>query len=93
MGIQLIDTVIVNGATEICATSAALQEFEEKRIAAAKTTIFATGGCNSWYLDEEGVPATWPWTMQEFYEAMKHPKLNDFEIIYNHDHTNALGQM
>ena len=90
---QLIDTVIVNGATEICATSAALQEFEEKRIAAAKTTIFATGGCNSWYLDEEGVPATWPWTMQEFYEAMKHPKLNDFEIIYNHDHTNALGQM
>ena len=90
---QLIDTVLDKGATGICATQEALLEFEEKRIAAAKKTIFATGGCNSWYLDEEGVPATWPWKMKDFYEEMKRPKLTDFEIIYDRSFSSVPDQV
>lgn len=76
---QLVDAVFDNHAVGISATTDALNDFEERRVDAAKQTIFATG-CNSWYLDEEGVPATWPWTMQVFYEAMERPRFNDYEF-------------
>ena len=51
---------------------------EERRIAAAMTTIFA--GCQSWYLDATGVPASWPWSYDAFVEAMKTPKLENYRI-------------
>ena len=45
-----------------------------ERIEAAKKTIWVTG-CRSWYLDDRGIPAVWPWTFQRFREDMATPKL------------------
>jgi cation diffusion facilitator CzcD-associated flavoprotein CzcO len=64
---------------EISASQAAMADYEERRIAAAKTTIFGSG-CTSWYLDAEGVPASWPWSYEAFAEAMAAPKLADFDL-------------
>ena len=44
-----------------------------------KGTIWVTG-CRSWYLDEDGVPAAWPWTLQRFREEMRAPDFSDFEL-------------
>jgi len=44
-----------------------------------RKTVFATG-CSSWYLDDQGVPNTWPKGMTEFREAMSQPNLNDYDI-------------
>ena len=52
--------------------------YDERRIAAAKGTIFASG-CSSWYLDREGVPMTWPWSYQAFGKAMANPVLADMD--------------
>lgn len=47
----------------------------------AKQTIWATGGCHSWYQDEEGVPIIYPFPADEFRREVKEqPDLGDFEV-------------
>lgn len=72
---QLIDRLRAGNARAVEPTHEAMTEYEDKRIAAAKRTIFGSG-CTSWYLDDTGVPASWPWSYQDFVDAMAKP---DFE--------------
>lgn len=76
---QLIALVDSGEYREVCASHDALETFDEERIAAAKRTIFGSG-CQSWYLDAEGVPATWPWSQQRFYKAMAQPDMSAFDL-------------
>lgn len=76
---QLIDLLEQGEYEEISASAKAMADYEERRIAAAKNTIFGSG-CHSWYLDDEGIPASWPWTYDAFAEAMDQPRLADFEL-------------
>jgi len=76
---QLMNEVRAGHCRQISATSAAMQDYDVRRIAAAKRTIFGSG-CKSWYLDAEGVPATWPWSYDAFAEAMSKPKLEDYDL-------------
>jgi len=77
--IQLLDRVSDVGDADICARNEAAERFEQERVEAAGHTIWVTG-CRSWYLDDRGVPAAWPWTMQRFREAMAVPAFEDFEL-------------
>ena len=36
-------------------------------------TVWITG-CRSWYLDDRGIPAVWPWTFDRFREEMAAPE-------------------
>ena len=76
---QLIERIDADGYREIEARRSALAEYEERRIAAARRTIFGSG-CASWYLDAEGVPNTWPWSYQAFADAMASPDLAAFDF-------------
>lgn len=76
---QLLDLLRDRRATEICASEPAQAAYEERRIAAARKTIFGSG-CTSWYLDAEGVPSSWPWSYEAFADAMTAPQLSDFDI-------------
>ena len=76
---QLIDRLENGKNIEISATGEAMAEFESARVEQANKTIFASG-CNSWYLDSEGVPATWPWTRSDFKIAMREPDLTKFDL-------------
>ncbi|MGY0486017.1 flavin-containing monooxygenase [Streptomyces sp. WG-D5] len=47
-----------------------------------KRTVWNTGGCNSWYLDENGVNTTvWPGTTTEFRHATKHVDVGEYEVV------------
>lgn len=65
---------------EIAPSMAALEQFDLERIAAAKKTIWYTGGCQSWYLDAQGIPASWPWTFSRFVDAMSEPDWEHFDL-------------
>jgi hypothetical protein len=45
-----------------------------------RASIWATG-CKSWYLDKNGVPASWPWSYARFAEEMAAPKLEAYEQV------------
>ena len=77
--LQLVDQIRSARCREICATASATTEFDAARIEASKKSIWATG-CNSWYLDEDGVPASWPWSYAHFAEEMEKPKLEAYEL-------------
>jgi len=76
---QLIELLRSGQCREVSASRQATDDFETARISAARNTIFGSG-CQSWYLDANGVPATWPWDRQRFFEEMQQPKLEAFEL-------------
>ena len=57
----------------------ALPELEAARVKAAKDTIWSTG-CHSWYLDDRGIPAVWPWPFSHFRTEMAVPKWEAFDL-------------
>jgi cation diffusion facilitator CzcD-associated flavoprotein CzcO len=77
---QLLTRVSSSNAGGIMASEAAFTDYEDRRIKAAKATIFGSG-CTSWYLDKTGVPITWPWDYDAFAEAMAKPEFDDFEMV------------
>ncbi len=78
--LQLIGQLRAGECREISASAEATADFESARSAAAKKSIWATG-CDSWYLDKHGVPASWPWTPSHFFEEMASPKLDAFDQV------------
>jgi len=75
---QLIECVRSGECRGICATHVATKEFDARRVKAARKTVWTTG-CNSWYLDDRGIPATWPWTFDRFRDEMAKPDWQAFE--------------
>ncbi len=76
---QLVDQIRSGACKELSPSQDAMEQFDADRKKAAMKTIWASG-CNSWYLDADGVPAAWPWTFDRFIEEMAKPRLNDFEV-------------
>ena len=76
---QLIERLRAGECREICATRDALAEFERAREQASKHTVWVTG-CHSWYLDDRGLPAVWPWSFLRFREVMKAPDPAAYEF-------------
>ena len=76
---KLIDEIRSSASLELEATQAATDSFNAELIEASKGTIWATG-CRSWYLDEDGIPAAWPFTMRKFRDDMEQPDLRDYRV-------------
>ncbi len=77
--LRLIEQIRADGRTAICATHEALDRFEAERADAAQHTVWVTG-CKSWYLDDRGLPAVWPWSFIKFREQMRAPDLDAFQL-------------
>ena len=83
---QLIDRVGSNGVVALSAKPEALAHYDQDRLQAAKGSVFGSG-CNSWYLDKNGVPNTWPWSQSRFREEMSQPVWQD----YTHHQTESVA--
>ncbi|MDZ4371182.1 MAG: NAD(P)/FAD-dependent oxidoreductase [Phenylobacterium sp.] len=75
---QLVEGLRDGDYREVSATPDAMTRFESERREAAKRTVWVTG-CDSWYLDKQGVPASWTFTYDRFVDEMAAPRLSDFE--------------
>jgi cation diffusion facilitator CzcD-associated flavoprotein CzcO len=77
---QLVEGLVDGRWKQVNATREAAERFEADRVERAKNTIWVTG-CRSWYLDDRGIPAVWPWTFDRFREEMSRPKLEHYELL------------
>jgi len=77
--LQLVEHIRSGACREIGAKHDALIEFEHAREEAAQHTVWVTG-CRSWYLDDRGLPAVWPWSFVRFREQMKTPDPAAYEF-------------
>lgn len=76
---QLINLLTNGGQRTIEVRPAAMAAYEDWRATEVKKTVFASG-CSSWYLDDAGVPNTWPKGLSEFRAAMTAPNMDDFVV-------------
>jgi cation diffusion facilitator CzcD-associated flavoprotein CzcO len=76
---QLIDRLQSGGGREISADPAATDALEAERTKAAAKTVWVTG-CKSWYLDDRGIPAVWPWPFERFRAEMREPNFEHFQL-------------
>lgn len=74
---QLMAPLVSGEQRQVQATHAAHADYEQRRLAAARGTVFGSG-CSSWYLDQEGVPLTWPWSYDAFADAMAKPVPSEY---------------
>jgi cation diffusion facilitator CzcD-associated flavoprotein CzcO len=74
---QLVEHVRSGDLDFAMPSSEAAARFEEERVEAAKHTVWATG-CNSWYLDDRGIPFAWPFPFTRFRAEMSKPRLEDY---------------
>jgi len=74
---QLISQLVGGDVRQIAVCPEAMAAYEDWRATEVRKTVFASG-CSSWYLDENGVPNTWPKGLSEFQEAMRTPRMADF---------------
>jgi cation diffusion facilitator CzcD-associated flavoprotein CzcO len=78
--LQLVERLRSGGCREISPTEEATTRFDAERVEAAKHTIWSTG-CRSWYLDDRGIPASWPFTFDRFRAEMAAPKPEAYELL------------
>jgi cation diffusion facilitator CzcD-associated flavoprotein CzcO len=72
--LQLIEQLRSGACREISPSEDAAASFEAARVEATKHTVWVSG-CKSWYLDDRGVPASWPWTLARFRAELAAPDL------------------
>lgn len=77
---QLLEPVRTGEVGAVVATAEAADVFEEERTEAAKRTVWVTG-CRSWYLDDRGIPAAWPWTFGHYRKTLAAPDPAAYEFI------------
>ena len=78
--LKLMEWVRSGACREVSATEAATGRFTQSVVDAMKNTIWVTG-CSSWYLDDRGVPITWPWTVQDFADSMAQVIRTDYHLV------------
>ncbi len=64
---------------EIDVKPAAMADFNAYLKAGMSKTVWV-GGCQSWYLDDDGDPAMWPYTWKQWVKEMAEPELADFVL-------------
>ena len=78
--LQLLEEIRSGRCREISPTWEATRNLEAERREAAVGTVWVTG-CTSWYLDRDGIPASWTFTFDRFRDEMAAPKLKAYELI------------
>lgn len=76
---QLIAVLARGEAREIAPSARATADFNAAVAAKMPETVWASG-CRSWYIDEKGRVASWPWTYEKFLADMARPVLADFDL-------------
>ena len=77
--LQVVEKFHRGEITAISPKQEVVKAFTEDMINAFDKTVWVTG-CNSWYLDADGVPATWPWLPSRFREELKTLNLDDYDV-------------
>lgn len=53
-----------------------------------QTTVFNSGGCKSYYLDQNGRNfAAWPWSLSNLKQRLSQLRLNEYDVVYEIERT------
>ena len=78
---QAINQMNENKLVAITPKASVTDQLSETLRAAFGDTIW-TSGCSSWYLDNEGIPATWPWSPAEYHRQLSKPDFDEYDLLF-----------
>jgi cation diffusion facilitator CzcD-associated flavoprotein CzcO len=78
--IRCLEKILAAEGSTLTPRREASEAFHKDLLEAMKGTVWVTG-CNSWYLDEGGVPVLWPWTARRFHQVMRSPRFEDYDFV------------
>lgn len=82
----LLRAMIDREATRIEVKSHVQQQFNRDLQRKSRGTVWTTGGCTSWYLDQHGVNrAIWPASTVSYWRRTRTPRLGDYEFTRAED--------
>ena len=76
--IDCLRTMDREGLATVEVSPEAQEAFNRSLRARLGHTVWSSG-CRSWYLDDRGIPATWPWSFDRFRSEMHAPHAAAFE--------------
>lgn len=77
---QCVQKIRDNEVTVISPKPSVTEAYTEKLRNAFGDTIW-TSGCSSWYLDDDGVPGTFPGHPSDFRRQLSVPNISEYEVI------------
>jgi cyclohexanone monooxygenase len=78
---QCLDRMKRDGLEAIVPRQEAFDAYNAAIREALPDTIWARGGCDSWYLDKTGLPNLYPWAPSRFRQEMKRPDFGEYHLI------------
>ncbi len=78
---QILSAMENQGIKEVAPKHEAAKEFNRQVRDKLPTTVWASG-CNSWYIDENGNVASWPWTFSKFAQDLKTPNWDEYRVSW-----------
>ena len=79
--IQCLDKMKQEKLAGFVVKQEAFDDYNEKVSKAIVNTVWATGGCDSWYIDKTGTPNLYPWHPSQFYKEMERPDFSEYRLI------------
>lgn len=77
---QLVDEVASGSAVALAPTQQATEAFNKAIREKMGDTVWSSG-CSSWYQDEKGNIASWPWSFEVFETMLSRPNLQHFKLL------------
>lgn len=79
--ISMLDKMKRDGLVAIAAKEEACSAYNEAMRETLPNTVWVTGGCTSWYMDESGLPNLYPWPPQRYLKEMHRLDFSEFRLI------------
>lgn len=79
--IAALDRMRRDGLLAMAPRQSAFERYNAAMAQAVRKTVWFTGGCQSWYLDRNGVPNLYPWTPGQFRRDMHRPDFGEFRLL------------
>ena len=81
--ISMLDKMKAEGLASVTAKENAYETYNSAMVEAIDNTVWVTGGCDSWYIDESGKPNLYPWHPDRFLEQMANPDFDEYHLHAN----------
>jgi len=78
--IQCLDQMKTTQAASIAVKQATFDAFNKAMAEEVVGTTWATGGCDSWYIDKTGTPNLYPWHPSKFYKEMEQVDFSEYQF-------------
>jgi len=79
--ISMLDKMREEGLVAVAPKKASFDAYNEAMRQRMPATVWASGGCSSWYFDKSGVPNLYPFPPEEYLSDMHNPNFSEYRLM------------